>query len=186
MKNPEPLTLLNCDQEPIHIPGAIQPFAWLFVLDENKIIRAISANFLQAQPLLKSAVLNQPFNDLTLFSNINLQDANSLNQTQSMYIAETRYSVHINPLANKPAWLTVEIEPFTDSYSSSRDPQSQAHNIVSSLLTCNDRQTLFSTLLSALQDYIGYDRCMVYQFDDNWNGSVVAEAKTVNLEPFLG
>ncbi len=39
------VTLANCDQEPVHTPGSIQPHGILIVLDENDFtIRRISAN----------------------------------------------------------------------------------------------------------------------------------------------
>ncbi|MGV7801868.1 hypothetical protein PJN14_30285, partial [Mycobacterium kansasii] len=37
-----------------------------------------------------------------------------------------------------------------------------------------------------VKDILGYDRVMLYEFDDHWNGKVVAEAKEQELEPFLG
>lgn len=39
---PENLDLTNCDREPIHIPGSIQPHGVLFVInpDDLKIIQA--------------------------------------------------------------------------------------------------------------------------------------------------
>uniref|UniRef100_UPI000F872503 GAF domain-containing protein n=1 Tax=Staphylococcus aureus TaxID=1280 RepID=UPI000F872503 len=32
----------------------------------------------------------------------------------------------------------------------------------------------------------GFDRVMVYRFDDMWNGSVVSEQRRDDIEPFLG
>jgi light-regulated signal transduction histidine kinase (bacteriophytochrome) len=32
----------------------------------------------------------------------------------------------------------------------------------------------------------GFDRVMVYRFDPDWNGSVIAEVKAPELEPYLG
>ena len=32
----------------------------------------------------------------------------------------------------------------------------------------------------------GFDRVMVYRFDRDWNGEVVAEDRRDDLEPFLG
>ena len=34
----------DCDREPIHIPGTIQPFGVLFALDEEMKVTQVSAN----------------------------------------------------------------------------------------------------------------------------------------------
>lgn len=50
------LDLTECDREPIHIPGAIQPHGYLFVVSETDLrIASVSANVedLLRQPLLR-------------------------------------------------------------------------------------------------------------------------------------
>ena len=37
-----------------------------------------------------------------------------------------------------------------------------------------------------VRDLTGFDRVMVYRFDDEWNGEVIAEAKLDSLNTFLG
>jgi light-regulated signal transduction histidine kinase (bacteriophytochrome) len=37
-----------------------------------------------------------------------------------------------------------------------------------------------------LRTLIGYDRVMIYRFDEEWNGDVVAEARVPELESYLG
>lgn len=32
----------------------------------------------------------------------------------------------------------------------------------------------------------GYDRVMIYRFDRDWNGEVIAEARAPDIEPYLG
>ena len=40
----EPITLDNCDREPIHIPGAIQPHGALLAFDARGVLVVMSAN----------------------------------------------------------------------------------------------------------------------------------------------
>lgn len=37
-----------------------------------------------------------------------------------------------------------------------------------------------------LRSMIGFDRVMVYRFDEEWNGDVIAEARQPELEAYLG
>ena len=41
-----PIDLTNCDREPIHIPGLIQPYGFLLCLDEHtrRIVQASTAS----------------------------------------------------------------------------------------------------------------------------------------------
>ena len=51
----------DCDREPIHIPGAIQPFGVLFVLAEPSLtVTQVSENIGDHLPLDVAGVLGQP------------------------------------------------------------------------------------------------------------------------------
>ncbi|MDP5458073.1 ATP-binding protein [Alishewanella sp. SMS8] len=180
----ETVTLSNCEQEPIHIPGAIQPFAWLFIVDEDQIIQGVSDNFLQQMQLNTEQVLAQKFTDVACFQQVNLDTLKSLNQI--LHVNQQSYHFRSQALIDKPHWQAVEIEAVVATSGSSQDAQSQAQHIIAQLLPCKSSSDLFNTLLVMLRDYIGFDRCMVYQFDEQWNGSVVAEAKSPELDSFLG
>src|SRR5690606_8265454 len=39
---------------------------------------------------------------------------------------------------------------------------------------------------SAVRGLTGFDRVMIYRFDPEWNGEVVAERRVSELDPFLG
>ena len=45
---------------------------------------------------------------------------------------------------------------------------------------------LYNITARAVRDLTGFDRVMVYRYDDHYNGEVVAESKRDDLNPFLG
>ena len=47
-------------------------------------------------------------------------------------------------------------------------------------------EELTATLARDVRTLTGFDRVMVYRFDAEWNGEVVAEDRRPDLEPFLG
>jgi chemotaxis family two-component system sensor kinase Cph1 len=60
-----PLDLTVCDQEPIHIPGTIQPHGILFSLASADLsIRAVSANVVQHLGCSPAALLGRTVNDI--------------------------------------------------------------------------------------------------------------------------
>jgi light-regulated signal transduction histidine kinase (bacteriophytochrome) len=46
--------------------------------------------------------------------------------------------------------------------------------------------TLCDTVVRRVRDFTGYDRVMVYRFDRDGHGKIVAEARNPRLEPLLG
>jgi len=51
---------------------------------------------------------------------------------------------------------------------------------------CQTVEELCQVATHELRSLTGYDRIMVYRFDEGWNGSVIAETREESLEPFLG
>jgi two-component system, chemotaxis family, sensor kinase Cph1 len=47
-------------------------------------------------------------------------------------------------------------------------------------------EELTATLARDVRALTGFDRVMVYRFDPEWNGELVAEDRRADLEPFLG
>ena len=47
-------------------------------------------------------------------------------------------------------------------------------------------QELYDVTARAVRSLTGFDRVMVYRYDEDYNGEVVAEAKPDHLNPFLG
>ncbi len=73
---PFQVDLTNCDREPIHIPGSIQPHGILLALKEPDLtILQISNNIFNFLGLTPEELLNQPLNKLLECDQINfLQD----------------------------------------------------------------------------------------------------------------
>jgi len=42
---------------------------------------------------------------------------------------------------------------------------------------------IINTAANLIRDITGFDRVMIYQFDKDWNGEVIAEACIDNIEP---
>jgi len=49
-----------------------------------------------------------------------------------------------------------------------------------------EHKIVLDNLAKAVKDITEYDRVMVYRFDEDYNGEVVAESKELFLEPYLG
>ncbi|HSP82485.1 MAG TPA: ATP-binding protein, partial [Gillisia sp.] len=64
--------------------------------------------------------------------------------------------------------------------------QEQLSRILNELNSATTVEEVTSRAAALVKSIFGYDRVMVYQFDDEWNGKVVAEEKEQNMESWLG
>ena len=60
----QPLDLTNCDREPIHIPGSIQPHGILFVIDLNSEVVLQAAGDTAGSLATQHPPLGRPLHDL--------------------------------------------------------------------------------------------------------------------------
>jgi len=186
--------LSACAVEPIHIPGSIQPGGCLIAMTgDERIVVSVSGNtadYLNIQPreilgCQIATVLGPEFRidlDLALVAYAALTD-----QTHSfvwtppgnypalacfVHQHAGRIFAEFEPLLADqkagPVWLYEAMEAFQ-----------RVHNephLIAKLQIAAD----------VIRTYTDYDRVMIYRFDRDWNGEVVAEALAPELEPYLG
>ena len=187
--------LTNCDREPIHIPGSIQPHGVLMALTlPDLTIVQISNNTQQhlgiaPQQLLQQdlgTILQQPQVEY-LRSCFSLEDLGSINPIKITLCIHDRTLLFDGVVHRSDGLMVLELEP-TSSVEHIPFP-SFYHVIRTSTATLQGAATL-SVLCQAAAEEVrkitGFDRVMIYQFDEDWNGDVVAEARREELEPYLG
>lgn len=178
-------TLANCEREQIHLAGSIQPHGVLLVVREpdNVIIQA-SAN---ASGWLKVDPIGRALSELD--GNLLLQILPHLDGPLHSMPMAIRCRLgspprSFNCMIHRPAngGLMIELEPTEAAANLGSALDSAFHRIaLSSSLRglCDEAATIF-------REIAGYDRVMVYRFDDEGHGEVFSERKRPDLEAFLG
>ncbi len=69
---------------------------------------------------------------------------------------------------------------------SSRSQYSQMMDVISRIRASLDVTTVFNTTVSEARRILGLDRVLIYQFDDHYNGTSVAESVKAGWTPSLG
>ena len=82
--------------------------------------------------------------------------------------------------------LVLEIEPDLRDPTSAPLSHRATRAAVTHLAATRTVLDLAQALASQIRNLTGYDRVMVYRFDPEWNGEVIAEDRREDLEPFLG
>lgn len=189
--------LTTCDREPIHIPGAVQPHGLLLAVDAAGRITTASANVkellgpapedligLHLADALGNAVATSalggaaPEREQDLFTTQLPTDHAALFGS----LAGARVDVRTHRTENR---LVIEIEDLDDRAESGLSLRA-ARRAIGRLAGCATIPELADQLAREIQALLGFDRVMVYRFDEHWNGEVIAEDRREDLNPFLG
>lgn len=188
--------LTTCDQEPIQWPGFIKGHGYLLALDPATfIVWQASENIRELVNQPVEAVIGQPMTQLSLgdVSGTLIQELLNVATRHSTPEAFNPYRITIQGrnwnilLHQHDGALIIEIEPATE-------PQAGLSLSVPTLLTEVISDIQRSTTLAQLLDktvekvwqLTGFDRVMVYRFDEDQHGEIVSEARQSHLEPYLG
>lgn len=185
--------LTTCESEPIHVPGAVQPHGFLLGLERpsHRVVVA-SQNAAALLGRAPGSVLGADLADLlgddvarrvgTALEDDTRDEALHARLVLDGHEVDVDVVVHLSGER-----LVVEVEPATGvegpvspvSYRATR-------GAVARLAGTTDVDALCRRLAREVRGVLGFDRVMVYRFDAQWNGEVVAEDHREGLEPFFG
>lgn len=172
----------NCEDEPIHIPESIQSYGYLLAArpDDGKI-KAYSENSIE---IFGSDLERRNLNDI-LGGEKAAQITSEAKAEKRLNFSARINNEDLNLVAYRSSGLVVieiEKEPLAYSQQSDGKVSEYAHGMA--------YEDSFSNMTQNMAEYIkqftGFDRVMIYKFDENKNGQVISEAKEKDLEPFLG
>ena len=186
------LAISNCNREPIHIPGCIQPFGALIATDQKlEYVSHASTNleaFLgvsgqdalgQAVPAILNEQVTHNLRNVAGYPTITSQRE----CVGSYVIGHQTFDVSLHRSDNH---YLIELEKIP-----AENPQNQAAFVKARLLLARlqettDTSSLLQLAVKDLQRVTGFDRVMAYQFLPDGAGEVVAEVKNDDLDPYLG
>lgn len=181
--------LTNCDREPIHIPGQIQPHGILLVLREPQLqIVQVSENVAEFVGVPTPEILGRELRDFAnreaveaIFRALAIEDLPGLNPL-TVRIGEIFCQGTIHRYGGA---LILELEPKqNDSFPFEfyRLLKSTTHQ----LREADSLLHLCQKIVGEVRRITGFDRVMVYRFEPDDSGSVIAEAKEDGLDSYLG
>ncbi len=187
------IDLTNCDREPIHIPGAIQPHGVLLVLEEPElVIVQASENARMHLVLGNKPVLGSRLRDVIGEDATNtlatLLPARTLDR-RPHYLPQVRISGSDHwsaAIHRRDDVLLLELEPDPDGTSASSSSQDIVRKAVADLDSWESLGSFCQGAADSFRLLTQCDRVMIYRFLEDETGVVIAEALAPGLDPYLG
>ncbi len=198
--------LTNCERELIHLAGSVQPHGLLLALREPelRIIQA-SANVqallgLQVESLLKQSVAELGGDIQARIRQVCAETAHLTEpaplRCQLQLEGRARDfegTLHRVNGGESGSVLLVEIEPVGSAYARIETvdiPGAQLRELLGAAVQRFSAASAIGTLADGVvrcfRDMLGYDRVMVYKFDPDGHGKIIAEARNPRLDSLLG
>ncbi|MCG9970389.1 ATP-binding protein [Christiangramia crocea] len=184
---PEKVDMTNCDKEPIHIIGKSQSHGVIVACDKVSLnITQIGRNSEDFFGTPSKELLSKPLSFL-----IGEERTSELkllkNEEERPVVREVKINdkefVMIPHISGDS--LIIDFEPARSDYNP-YEYQRQLTSILNILGSSETPEDLCADAAKITRDIFGYDRVMVYKFDEEWNGEVIAEEKEEHLESWLG
>lgn len=183
--------LTECDREPIHHIAAVQGFGGLIALDAQDRVAHASANVARLLGLAESPAVGTPIADI-LAPEACAVVAQAFADLVQPDLPARRFGLDLSGGAalfdcalHKSCGLSIiEFEPHARS--DFADHVSLIVPVIAQLEQAASVTTLCDTAARLVRQMTGYDRVMVYRFQPDDSGEVIAEDRDGALEPFLG
>ncbi len=208
MQLPNPISLSTvlmalevCSDESVYTPGYIQPHGMLLMLQEPQLtILQVSDNVEQFFGISAEALLGQPLQ--RLFSGDQVQRLTGYLAEENLELCNP-FELKIRRVAETD-WqrenqtftgvmhrivdgLIIELEPVRSLKSTDLIQfYHRLQAVIANFRNATNLKSLAKTLATEVKAMIGFDRVMIYRFEADGSGVVIADEKQRHLESYLG
>jgi light-regulated signal transduction histidine kinase (bacteriophytochrome) len=188
---PYQVDLTNCDREPIHQLGAIQPIGFMLVLSSDWMISRVSANIGQFFNVEPDDLLGSPIIDLFSFEAVHslrnrlalLRGPDAIERIFgcALFGGDQRFDIALHMSDGR---VVIEAEPTNEHHYG--DATGTVRGMITRLDQAADLTAFFNEGSRQVRALTGFDRVMIYRFDHDGSGHVVAESAKSGIGSFLG
>lgn len=190
---PSQVDLSNCDREPIHLLGAVQSFGFLVAVDSASwTIRRVSRNAPQWMEIETAELIGKPLDQFFTSDAIHLIRGHLQTAVFTDTVARafavpllpgtTRYDVAVHVVDDL---VVIESEPCHDRHVGINSG-ALVRAMIARLQQTADLRMFYRVAAREMRALTGFDRVMIYRFDHDGSGEVIAESAGSGLESYLG
>ncbi|TFZ67795.1 GAF domain-containing protein [Hymenobacter sp. UV11] len=186
------IDLTNCDREPIHIPGAIQPYGFLLCLDPGtqRVVQA-SENTAALLGIAAKELLGAGLDRLLAPA----RAAEVAVRFATLTEAHQLLGVRLDQVPGAPFYklilhrfdglLWLEFEPLDEAAPTPPD-LSVLNAAMSEMLAAGQLLTFCQRTVEQVRTITGFDRVAIYRFAADESGEIIAEDRHPDVAPWLG
>lgn len=173
-----------CAQEPIQVPGAIQPFGALVVLDTSTL-RVLHRSANAAAMLGVTPAIGEPLAiDPKLLADVSAwMSSGQISYARQVTLPAGRFHLdaHRTQQGLLLAFEAIEQDPET-----STDPvYEELRRFIDRIQPASDVREVGQIVAQQVRAMTGFNRTLIYRFDPDWNGTVIAEDGDGTLPSYL-
>jgi len=184
----------ECDREQIHLLGHIQPHGVLICIDESDLkILQVSENTAKFFGLSASSLINQPLTILfpqsqieKLQSFLSQEDIEVFNPIKLTLQIRSKKHHCQGVIHRSEGLLILELEHLSKDVNSNLEFYYLSKIAAANIRRAKDFSEMANLLVQEIRKITQFDRVLIYKFDSDGNGVVIAENKAEHLEPLLG
>jgi light-regulated signal transduction histidine kinase (bacteriophytochrome)/CheY-like chemotaxis protein len=188
-ETPYNVDLNNCDREPIHILGAIQPIGFLIAVTTDWIVSRVSENIADFIGRTPDDLIGRPLAEF--FPPLALHDLRNRvgllrgpDSVERLFACEllkdTRFDIAVHISGTN---IIIEAEVGDEA---PKDTTGTVRSMIVRLDQTADFAAFYREGARQVRALLGYDRVMVYKFDADGSGEVVGEACKAGIGSFKG
>ena len=194
---------LECSQEPIHIPGTIQPHGALLTIDPARDLMVVAAShnagkLLGVSPATAAlatgkvvgrdiaSILGQAFTE-TLLERLRDGRLHGDKPWQSTLRSDRHHPAFELTVHSHAGLIQVEVERAgTDDVADAQATLRHLQDAIAAMRESgDDLEQLALATVRGFRSLTGYERVLIYRFDTDWNGQAIAEDKAPDWDHSL-
>lgn len=173
-----------CGSLPIHMINVVQPYGALIVVNKElgEIIQ-LSENI--------ASMVNKPLHDLigvpiSLFLKSELSTGSIKEKVPT--IIDFNDKKYLGFIHNKPTYYIIELNLESEAEAEDRsfiDVYLELREVMNLIDSTSSLSQAAEKVAAELKKISNFDKVMIYRFDENWNGNVIAEEKEADMESYM-
>ncbi|WP_053970966.1 ATP-binding protein [Mangrovimonas sp. ST2L15] len=183
---PKRVDLDNCEDEPIQFIGQVQNHGFLLVIDSQRNILQCSANIKSFLGIEAETILESTFNKF-----LSRESYDKYLNWESDGVDHIPFIVNFGDKEfvciphRQDELILLDFEKVNEDWNPEEFQQSMI-SVFRKLSSTQSLNELCDKAANLIKELLEYDRVMIYQFDEKWNGTVIAESREDHLESWLG
>jgi light-regulated signal transduction histidine kinase (bacteriophytochrome)/CheY-like chemotaxis protein len=186
-----PVDLTNCEREPIHLLGNVQPFGFLLGISKEWTIVHASENTSEFLGKNARSILGRPLSDVITPDAIHtirgrLQLLSGPDAVERVFRCKLTDDYREYDIAVHRTSQAIFVEAEPSAKVEEIDPISQVRTMLMRVQAAPALDKFANEAARQLRALTGFDRVMIYRFDQDDAGEVIAESAKPDLVKFLG